>query len=64
MTDLTAENPPHAGGGSDASGGMSDEDLNAQLDVDMAEALEADRFGSAEPSASDEGLDSDEDPVD
>jgi len=61
MTDLTAENPPHADGGSHGSAGTSDEDINAQLDVDMAEALEADRFDSAEPSGFDEGLDSDED---
>ncbi|RUR01712.1 hypothetical protein [Labedella endophytica] len=61
MTDLTAENHPRADGGSHGAGGTSDDDINAQLDVDLAEAIEADRFGSAEPSVEhsefDEGLD-------
>ena len=42
MSDLTAPGPgpTHGWSGADA---RTDEDLNAQLDADMAEALDADR---------------------
>lgn len=61
MTDLTAENSAHADSGAHGAGGTSDEDINAQLDVDLAEALDADRSGAdkryTESSEFDAGLD-------
>jgi hypothetical protein len=52
MNDLTAEDPGTSEGSSSGAVGTSDDDINAELDVDMAEALEADH--GPEDDAADE----------
>lgn len=42
MNDLTTAAPGYSEGGSNGVSGTSDDDLNAELDADMAEALAAD----------------------
>lgn len=42
MSDLTAPDHGHSEDGSHGPVGTSDDDLNAELDADMAEALAAD----------------------